>query len=153
MYSLVGGNVRRPGADSPGDEMSMYIPGDSKNMFKFKGPRGVKVGCVLDEEEAEIGLPVGTDVAIVVGAVLGRVLDEDKGLDVSELQIVAVDEFDEFVTGGLVGETTTGEAIGRVLNSGGGDRMFNLLVGASVTPEVIKLAKNKDIIACEVEGG
>ena len=43
LYQLVGGNIK----DSP------TARSGKSNMFKYKGPNGIRIGCVLDDEEAD----------------------------------------------------------------------------------------------------
>ena len=82
LYQLVGGNLK----DSPTE----FAPGKS-NMFKYKGPKGVRIGCVLDDEDAAFGLKLQTDVAITMPHYLGKLL-EDGDVEASQLRVVVYDE-------------------------------------------------------------
>ena len=83
LYELVGGSIKKDPNEIRG----------KANMFKYKGPKGVRVGCVLDDEEAKFGLKLQTDVAITMPQYLGKlVADED--IIPSKLRVVAYDEAD-----------------------------------------------------------
>ena len=88
LFELVGGNTRRTKTD-------LYAPGSAANMFKYKGPRGVKIGCVLDEAEAEDGLKLQTDVAVTTPKFLGRLLEEGD-IEASKLRVVVSGDSGEF---------------------------------------------------------
>merc|ERR1712166_1478207 len=62
-------------------------------MFRYKGPKGIRVGCILDNSEAEFGLKLQTDVAIVMPQYVGKLID-DGDLIPSSLRVVAFDEAD-----------------------------------------------------------
>ena len=40
--------------------------------IQYKGPKGVKIGCILDDEEAKFGLKLQTDVAITTPKYVGK---------------------------------------------------------------------------------
>uniref|UniRef100_A0A7S2JR01 RNA helicase n=1 Tax=Leptocylindrus danicus TaxID=163516 RepID=A0A7S2JR01_9STRA len=120
LFELVGGNTRRTKTD-------LYAPGSTANMFKYKGPRGVKIGCVLDESEAEDGLKLQTDVAITTPQFLGRLLDEGD-IEASKLRVVIFDEAD------LGLEMIAEDVIDKLFESSGREMSrLTYLVGASVT--------------------
>ena len=54
LYELVGGSTKHTALELSG----------KLNMFKFKGPRGVKISCILDDLESPSGLTMQIDVAI-----------------------------------------------------------------------------------------
>lgn len=83
LYELVGGSVKK----DPNEIRK------KANMFKYKGPKGIRVGCILDDEEAEFGLKLQTDVAIVMPQYVGKLI-ADGDLLPSSLRVVAFDEAD-----------------------------------------------------------
>ncbi|OEU14014.1 hypothetical protein FRACYDRAFT_189141 [Fragilariopsis cylindrus CCMP1102] len=83
LYELVGGSIKK----DPNEIRS------KANMFKYKGPKGIRVGCILDNSEAEFGLKLQTDVAIVMPQYVGKLID-DGDLIPSSLRVVAFDEAD-----------------------------------------------------------
>ena len=88
LYQLVGGSIK----DSPTDLSVLEQPQRSKmNMFKYKGPKGARIGCVLDNDDAMFGLKLQTDVAIVLPRYLGKLLD-DGDIVPWQLRVVVYDE-------------------------------------------------------------
>jgi superfamily II DNA/RNA helicase len=83
LYELVGGSTKRTPTEFSG----------KRNMFKFKGPRGVKISCILDDIEAESGLTMQTDVAITTPQYLTKLL-HDKQIKPERLRVVVYDEAD-----------------------------------------------------------
>lgn len=83
LYELVGGSVKKDPTEIR----------KKANMFKYKGPKGIRVGCILDDEEAEFGLKLQTDVAIVMPQYVGKLIS-DGDLIPSSLRVVAFDEAD-----------------------------------------------------------
>jgi superfamily II DNA/RNA helicase len=83
LYELVGGSIKKDPNDIRG----------KANMFKYKGPKGVRVGCVLSDEEANFGLKLQTDVAVTMPQYLRKVIN-DGDLIPSKLRVVAFDEAD-----------------------------------------------------------
>ena len=69
------------------------VGGTTINMFKYKGPKGVRVGCILDDEEAQYGLKLQTDVAITMPKYVGKLI-ADEDLVPSSLKVVVFDEAD-----------------------------------------------------------
>eukprot|EP00536_Pseudo-nitzschia_multiseries_P012994 jgi/Psemu1/309579/fgenesh1_kg.529_\ len=83
LYELVGGSVKKDPTEIKG----------KANMFKYKGPKGIRVGCVLDDEEATYGLKLQTDVAIVMPQYVGKLM-ADGDVKPSSLKVVVFDEAD-----------------------------------------------------------
>jgi len=83
LYELVGGSIKK----DPNEIRN------KANMFKYKGPKGIRVGCILDDEEANFGLKLQTDVAIVMPEYVGKLI-ADGDLIPSSLRVVAFDEAD-----------------------------------------------------------
>lgn len=120
LFELVGGNTRRT-------KTELYDPGNAANMFKYKGPRGVKIGCVLDKAEAEDGLKLQTDIAITTPEFLGKLLEEGD-IDSDKLRVIVFDEAD------LGLETTRDDDIAVLFpESPLYNSRLTYLVGASVT--------------------
>ena len=61
------------------------------NMFKYKSPKGIRIGCGLDDAKAEFGLKLQTDVAITMPQYLGKFI-ADGDLVPSKLRVVICDE-------------------------------------------------------------
>ena len=132
LFELVGGNTRRT-------KTELYDPGNAANMFKYKGPRGVKIGCVLDKAEAEDGLKLQTDIAITTPQFLEKLIDEGD-IDPKQLRVVIFDEAD------LGLELTDGTTIEKLFDTQ--ERLasrLTYLVGASVTESLAsnRLVKEK----------
>lgn len=83
LFELVGGNRKESATQRSG----------SKNMFKYKGPKGVKIGCILDDVMSKEGLKTQTDIAITTPKYLTKLM-EDKDIDPSKLRVVIYDEAD-----------------------------------------------------------
>jgi superfamily II DNA/RNA helicase len=128
LYELVGGSIKK----DPNDIRS------KANMFKYKGPKGVRVGCILNDEEAKFGLKLQTDVAITMPQYLRKVI-ADGDLIPSKLRVVAFDEAD------LALEQTLPEVLKSIFDTNStrldGDYVpyerecprLSFMVGASVT--------------------
>lgn len=132
MYQLAGGNLK----DSP------TARSGKANMFKYKGPKGVRIGCVLDDEDASFGLKLQTDIAITTPHYLGKLLDEGD-VDPSKLRVVVYDEAD------LALEETESKDLHRLFDDNTEDREFtrlSLLVGASVTEALGNLAVSSRVL-------
>ena len=120
LFELVGGNTRRL-------QTELYDPGNAANMFKYKGPRGVKIGCVLDKAEAEDGLKLQTDIAITTPEFLGKLLEEGD-IESSKLRVVIFDEAD------LGLELMEDDVIHKLFDTDDRNKSrLTYLVGASVT--------------------
>jgi len=132
LYQLVGGNIK----DSP-TQMS-----GKSNMFKYKGPKGIRIGCVLDEEEASFGLKLQTDVAITTPQYLGKLI-QDGDIEPSKLRVVIYDEAD------LSLELTKADDLAKLFNDNVDEREYSrltFLVGASVTEALGNLAVSSRIL-------
>jgi superfamily II DNA/RNA helicase len=132
LYQLVGGNIK----DSP------TARSGKANMFKYKGPKGIRIGCVLDDEEASFGLKLQTDIAITTPQYLSKLLD-DGDVDPSKLRVIVYDEAD------LALEQTPGNDLARLFDDDTAERSFTrltLLVGASVTQALGNLAVSSRIL-------
>lgn len=83
LYELVGGSTKRTALELSG----------KLNMFKFKGPRGVKISCILDDLESQSGLTMQTDIAITTPQYLTKLL-QDKQIKPEKLRVIVYDEAD-----------------------------------------------------------
>lgn len=132
LYELVGGSVKKNPTDIRG----------KANMFKYKGPKGVRIGCVLEDEEAEFGLKLQTDVAITMPQYLGKLI-ADGDLIPSKLRVIIYDEAD------LALEETNADALQALFEKDNADREYNrlvFLVGASVTESLGSLAVRSNML-------
>jgi len=126
LYQLVGGTLKKKAAAFTG----------KASMFKYKGPKGVKIGCVLDDDEATEGLKLQTDVAITTPEYLSKLLN-DGDIDPSKLRVVVYDEAD------LALEQTNPDDLDKLFNDDPEERAYTrltFLVGASVTESLGNLA-------------
>eukprot|EP00804_Cyclotella_cryptica_P013198 CCRYP_006991-RA/>CCRYP_006991-RA protein AED:0.14 eAED:0.14 QI:318/1/1/1/1/1/2/2747/661 len=131
MYELVGGNVK----NSPKERSGM------KNFLNYKGPKGVKIGCVLDEQMSKEGLKLQTDVAITTPKYLSKLL-KDGDVNPAKLRVVIFDEAD------LGLEQAKAEDL-KLLFDNDSAREFSrisYLVGASVTESLGNLAVKDQIL-------
>lgn len=127
LYNLVGGAI-----DVKVEEQ--VERGDRQ--FHYKGPKGVRIACVLDDEEAAEGLKLQTDIAITTPHYLGKLLD-DKEVDPSKLRVIVYDEAD------LALENTAASDLSRLFDDDVDNRQYSrlsILVGASVTEALGNLA-------------
>jgi superfamily II DNA/RNA helicase len=132
LYELIGGNVKKEAAEIRG----------KANMFKYKGPKGIRIGCILDDEEAKFGLKLQTDVAITMPEYLGKLID-DGDLMPSKLRVVIYDEAD------LGLENTAAGALTSLFDDNPEEREYTRLtfmVGASVTESLGSLAVRNRIL-------
>ena len=132
LYELVGGSIKKDATELRG----------RANSFSYKGPKGVRVACVLDDEEAEFGLKLQTDVAITTPQYLTKLI-ADNDINPSKLRVVIYDEAD------LALEETDSEAPERLFNDNHEDREYTRLtfmVGASVTESLGNLAVRSRIL-------
>jgi superfamily II DNA/RNA helicase len=109
---------------------------------QYKGPKGVRIGCVLDDEDASFGLKLQTDVAITTPQYLGKLLS-DGDLDPAKLRVIVYDEAD------LALEQTSARDLDLLFNDDSTEREFTrltLLVGASVTEALGNLAVSSRIL-------
>jgi superfamily II DNA/RNA helicase len=126
LYELVGGSIKNDPTDIRG----------KANMFKYKGPKGVRIGCVLEDDEASFGLKLQTDVAITMPQYLGKLID-DGDLIPSKLRVIIFDEAD------LALEETKPEDLKSLFEEDNDEREYNrltFLVGASVTESLGSMA-------------
>jgi len=126
LYELIGGSIKNDPTDIRG----------KANMFKYKGPKGVRIGCVLEDDEAEFGLKLQTDVAITMPQYLGKLI-EDGDLIPSKLRVIIFDEAD------LALEETDSNSLKSLFEKDNEEREYNrltFLVGASVTESLGNLA-------------
>ncbi|GFH52751.1 hypothetical protein CTEN210_09227 [Chaetoceros tenuissimus] len=132
LYELVGGSTKKTETELSG----------LKNMFKYKGPKGVKIGCILDEEEAKYGLKLQTDVAITTPEHLPKLI-RDGDVVPSKLRVVVFDEAD------LALEKTPDEDLNALFRDTESERDFSrltYLVGASVTESLGKLCVKDSVL-------
>ena len=76
LFQLVGGNTKSTPTERSG----------KKNMFRYKGPKGVKIGCVLDDIMSKEGLKLQTDIAITTPQYLSKLIEE-KDVDPAKLRV------------------------------------------------------------------
>lgn len=132
LYELVGGNTKKTQTELSG----------LKNMFKYKGPKGVKIGCILDEEEAKYGLKLQTDVAITTPDFLPKLI-RDGDVVPSKLRVIVYDEAD------LALEQTPDDDLNALFRDTESERDFSrltYLVGASVTESLGKLCVKDSVL-------
>ena len=126
LYELIGGSLKKDPTDIRG----------KANMFKYKGPKGIRIGCVLDDEEAEFGLKLQTDVAITMPEYVDKLIS-DGDLIPSKLRVIIYDEAD------LALENTPADALASLFDDDIEERLYTrltLMVGASVTESLGNLA-------------
>jgi len=132
LYECVGGSTKK----------TMTQLSGTANMFKYKGPKGVKIGCVLDKEEAKYGLKLQTDVAITTPEFLGKLI-RDGDIVPSKLRVVIYDEAD------LALEQSTDDDLNALFRDTESERDFSrltYLVGASVTESLGQLAVKDSVL-------
>ena len=71
IFELVGGNKK----DTPQERSG------KKNMFRYTGPKGVKIACILDDQMSKEGLKLQTDVLITTPQYLPKLIDEEEDFD------------------------------------------------------------------------
>jgi superfamily II DNA/RNA helicase len=140
LYELVGGSIKKDPTDIRG----------KANMFKYKGPKGVRVGCILDGEEAKFGLKLQTDVAITMPQYVGKLI-ADEDLNPAKLRVVVFDEAD------LALEQTSPDDLSAIFDTNNNlDENYipyerdiprlSFMVGASVTEALGSLAVKARIL-------
>jgi len=132
LYELVGGSTKKTATEMAG----------LKNMFKYKGPKGVKIGCILDDEEAKFGLKLQTDIAITTPKHLPKLI-RDGDVVPSKLRVIVYDEAD------LALEQTSDEDLNLLFRATESERDFSrltYLVGASVTESLGKLCVRDSVL-------
>lgn len=135
LFQLVGGNTKSTPTERSG----------KKNMFRYKGPKGVKIGCVLDDIMSKEGLKLQTDIAITTPQYLSKLIEE-KDVDPAKLRVVIYDEAD-------LGLEQTSEHNLKLLfdnNEASNTRRefsrISYLVGATVTESLGNLAVKDEIL-------
>lgn len=128
LYQLVGGSV-------PGSSASEQL----KTAEKYAGPKGVRIGCVLEDEEAAFGLKLQTDIAVTMPQYLGKLV-KDGDIDPTKLRVVVFDEAD------LALEQTPDAVLSRMFTGERDLTRLTLLVGASVTEAVGNLAVRSQVL-------
>lgn len=131
LYRLVGGSFRE-------DDQVAQKEGSPKPP-KYKGPKGVKIGTILDEEDATMGLKLQTDVAITAPEFLGKLI-RDGDILPSILRVIAFDEADLSLE--RFGDETLAELFEKTRN----DIRLTFLVGASVTESLGNYAVSSKIL-------
>jgi len=132
LFELVGGNKKKTATERSG----------RKNMFKYKGPKGVKIGCVLDEQMSKEGLKLQTDIAITTPQYLTKLIEQND-VDPSKLRVVIYDEAD------LGLEQTSDDNLKKLFDNTENKREFSrisYLVGATVTESLGNLAVKDEIL-------
>ena len=108
LYELIGGSLKKDPTDIRG----------KANMFKYKGPKGIRIGCVLDDEEAEFGLKLQTDVAITMPEYVDKLIS-DGDLIPSKLRVIIYDEAD------LALENTPADALASLFDDDIEERLYS----------------------------
>ncbi|CAB9496091.1 DEAD-box ATP-dependent RNA helicase [Seminavis robusta] len=132
LYSLIGGNVKKEATELSG----------KANSFRYKGPKGIRIACVLDDEEAIYGLKLQTDIAITTPEYVGKLI-ADGDIVPSKLRAVIYDEAD------LALEQTDIEDLQRLFADDNEERensRLTFLVGASVTKSLGNLAVSSHVL-------
>lgn len=133
LYQLVGGSIKRT---------STQMDSGKANMFKYKGPKGVKIACVLDQDESSFGLKLQTDVAVTTPEFLGKLIT-DGDIEPSKLRVVVYDEAD------LALEETKPADLKALFDDDAAERQYTrltFLVGASVTESLGSLAVRSRVL-------
>jgi superfamily II DNA/RNA helicase len=131
-YQLVGGSIKDSATDFSG----------RANMFKYKGPKGIRIACVLDDQEASFGIKLQTDIAITTPEYLGKLLS-DGDVDPSKLRVAVYDEAD------LALEQTEAGDLSKLFDDNKENREYSrlvFLVGASVTEALGSLAVSSRVL-------
>lgn len=131
-YRLLGGNI------------SARRPGDSANIYRYRGPRGVKVKGLLTKEEVVMAKATtylrGVAVVIATPAAALETYKDPQGVPMLDyLRAVAVDEADACAAG------EQGAALAEVLEAaaaakGTGQKPHVVLVGATVGDAAVEAA-------------
>jgi superfamily II DNA/RNA helicase len=132
LFELIGGNIK----DAPTDFSG------KANMFKYKGPKGIRISCVFDEDEAAYGLKLQTDVVIALPEFVGKLI-QSGDIIAPNLRVVVYDEAD------LALEQTKAEDLAKLFDNDAEEREFSrltLLAGASVTESLGSLAVRSRIL-------
>ena len=111
-------------------------------VHQYKGPKGVKIGCILDDEEVQYGLKLQTDVAITTPKHLPKLI-RDGDIVPSKLRVIIYDEAD------LALEQTPDEDLNALFRDTESERDFSrltYLVGATVTESLGKLCVKDSVL-------
>lgn len=139
LYQLVGGSFREEFVVKKDKDTADSDLEEDKPAPKYQGPKGVRIGCVLEDEEAEFGLKLQTDVAITTPKYLGKLL-RDGDIQSSKLRVIVYDEAD------LALEQTKSDDLSLLFDSQQKATRLTLLVGASVTKALGNLAMSSRIL-------
>jgi superfamily II DNA/RNA helicase len=132
LFELIGGSVKKSATEFAG----------KANMFKYKGPKGIRISAVLDEDEVAYGLQLQTDIVITMPEFVGKLIESGDILP-SKVRVVAFDEAD------LALEQTKAEDIAKLFDNVAEEHEFSrltFLVGASVTKSLGDLAVQSKIL-------
>jgi len=132
IFELVGGNKK----DTPQERSG------KKNMFRYTGPKGVKIACILDDQMSKEGLKLQTDVLITTPQYLPKLIEQEEDFDPTKLRVVIYDEAD------LGLELTSSDALKTIFNDDSDCEFsrLNYLVGATVTESLGNLAVKGEIL-------
>jgi len=133
LYQLVGGNIKKKATEKAG----------KMSMFRYQGPKGVKIGCVLDAETAAEGLKLQTDVAITTPKYLSKLL-RDGDVDPAKLRVVIYDEADLGLE--RSDENDLRLLFGEEQRKARTSSRISYLVGATVTESLGSLAVRDEIL-------
>ncbi len=109
---------------------------------QYKGPKGIKIACVLDDDEASFGLKLQTDVAVTLPQYVTKLMADDDIIP-SKLRVIIFDEAD------LALEETKSEDLAKLFDDDHDQREYTrltFLVGASVTESLGNLAVRSRIL-------
>jgi superfamily II DNA/RNA helicase len=132
LFELIGGSVKTSPTEFAG----------KANSFKYKGPKGIRISCVLDEDEVAYGLKLQTDVVITMPEFVGKLI-QTGDIIASKVRVVAFDEAD------LALEQTKAEDLALLFDDVAEEHEYSrltFLVGASVTKSLGDLAVRSRIL-------
>jgi len=133
LFHLIGGSIKENPTELVG----------AANSFRYKGPKGIRIGCVLDDEEASQGLKLQTDIVVTTPKYLGKLLDEED-IKPASLRVIAYDEAD------LSLELTSDDNLSKLFDDDSTDERLSsrlvLLAGASVTKPLGDFAVQKRVL-------
>jgi superfamily II DNA/RNA helicase len=132
LFELIGGSIKTNPTDFAG----------KANYFKYKGPKGIRISCVLDEAEVAYGLQLQTDIVITMPEFVGKLI-ETGDIIASKVRVVAFDEAD------LGLEQTKAEDLKLLFDDVAEEHELSrltFLVGASVTKSLGDLAVRSHIL-------
>jgi superfamily II DNA/RNA helicase len=132
LFELIGGSIKTNPTDFAG----------KANYFKYKGPKGIRISCVLDEDEVAYGLQLQTDIVITMPEFVGKLI-QTGDIIASKVRVVAFDEAD------LGLEQTKAEDLAMLFDDVAEEHELSrltFLVGASVTKSLGDLAVRSHIL-------